>query len=75
MSRSAFAARFTAVVGSPPMTYVTMARMRSARTKLVAGESVAAVAQSLGYGSEAAFSRAFARTTGDTPGRMRRAAA
>ncbi|HWM17306.1 MAG TPA: AraC family transcriptional regulator [Microbacterium sp.] len=75
MSRSAFAARFTAVVGSPPMTYVTMARMRAARTKLVAGESVAAVAHSLGYGSEAAFSRAFVRTTGDTPGRMRRAAA
>jgi len=62
-------------VGSPPMTYVTMARMRAARTKLVAGESVAAVAHSLGYGSEAAFSRAFVRTTGDTPGRMRRAAA
>ncbi|RLK47512.1 AraC family transcriptional regulator [Microbacterium telephonicum] len=72
MSRSAFAARFAAVVGVPPMTYVTTTRMRTARTRLAAGETVAAVGASLGYGSEAAFSRAFARTTGETPGRLRR---
>jgi len=73
MSRSAFAARFTAVVGTSPMAYVTEARMRAARARLAGGETVAAVALSLGYGSEAAFSRAFTRITGDTPGRMRRA--
>lgn len=75
MSRSAFAARFNAVVGTPPMAYVAAARMRSARARLVEGESVLAVATAFGYGSEAAFSRAFARITGQTPGRVRRAAA
>ena len=74
MSRSAFAARFAAVVGMPPMAYVALSRMRSARARLADGETVAAVALSLGYGSEAAFSRAFARITGQTPGRIRRAA-
>jgi AraC-like DNA-binding protein len=75
MSRSVFAARFTAVVGTPPMTYVSAARMRAARAMLAEGRSVAAVAAAHGYGSEAAFSRAFARVTGETPGRVRRAAA
>ena len=75
MSRSSFAARFTAVVGMPPMTYVALARMRRARELLLGGSSVSVVASALGYGSEAAFSRAFARITGQTPGRVRRAAA
>lgn len=75
MSRSAFAARFTAMVGMPPMAYVVAARMRAARAMLASGESVATVAAAHGYGSEAAFSRAFSRTTGETPGRVRRAAA
>ncbi len=75
MSRSSFAARFTAVVGLPPMTYVALARMRRAREMLLGGSSVAVVASALGYGSEAAFSRAFARITGQTPGRVRRTAA
>ncbi|WP_026059702.1 AraC family transcriptional regulator [Microbacterium yannicii] len=75
MSRSAFAARFTAVVGMPAMSYVIATRMRAARAMLAAGESVAVVAAAHGYGSEAAFSRAFSRTTGQTPGRVRRALA
>lgn len=75
MSRSAFAARFTSVVGVPAMAYVTAARMRAARAMLASGQSVATVAAAHGYGSEAAFSRAFARTTGETPGRVRRAVA
>jgi len=75
MSRFSFAARFTAVVGMPPMTYVALARMRRARELLLGGSSVSVVASALGYGSEAAFSRAFARITGQTPGRVRRAAA
>lgn len=74
MSRSAFAARFGEVVGEPPMTYVTGARMRAAHAMLTQGQSVAAVAAAHGYGSEAAFSRAFARVTGETPGRVRRSA-
>lgn len=71
MSRSAFALRFSAVVGMPPMSYVAAARMRSARARLADGESVSVVANAFGYGSEAAFSRAFSRITGQTPGRMR----
>ena len=42
---------------------------------LLGGSSVSVVASALGYGSEAAFSRAFARVTGQTPGRVRRSAA
>lgn len=72
MSRSAFAARFTAVVGVPAMRYVAQWRMRAARHRLSAGDTVASVALAFGYGSEAAFSRAFSRTTGETPGRLRR---
>ncbi len=75
MSRSAFAARFTAVVGIPAMRYVAQWRMRAARHRLSAGATVASVALAFGYGSEAAFSRAYARTTGETPGRVRRRAA
>lgn len=75
MSRSAFAARFTAVVGVPAMRYVARWRMRAARQRLAAGDTVASVALAFGYGSEAAFSRAYARTTGETPGRVRRRAA
>ncbi len=75
MSRSAFAERFPAVVGMPPMAYVTTIRMRVARGMLAGGESVSVVAAALGYGSVAAFSRAFARTTGETPGLVRRSAA
>ncbi len=36
--------------------------------------SVSAVANAFGYGSDVAFSLAFARITGLTPGRVRRAA-
>lgn len=75
MSRSAFAARFTSLVGTSPMAYVSAARMRAARGMLTDGHSVAAVAAAHGYGSEAAFSRAFARITGETPGKIRRRAA
>ncbi|WP_404432183.1 AraC family transcriptional regulator [Microbacterium lacus] len=75
MSRSAFAARFSAVVGIPAMKYVAGWRMRAARHRLAAGDTVASVALALGYGSEAAFSRAYARTTGETPGQVRRRAA
>ena len=74
MSRSAFAARFNAVVGMPAVAYATTVRMRSARAMLADGRSVAEVALAHGYGSEAAFSRAFRRVTGQTPGRVRRAA-
>jgi AraC-like DNA-binding protein len=69
MSRSAFAARFTAVVGEPVMRYVTRWRMEVARDLLEAGGvTVAQLASRLGYRSEAAFSRAFSRVVGVSPG-------
>ena len=75
MSRSTFAARFTAVVGEPAMQYVTRWRMYVAADRLRdPNASVASVAGGLGYSSEAAFSRAFKRVNGSSPGRVRRAA-
>jgi AraC-like DNA-binding protein len=77
MSRSAFAARFTELVGVPVLRYLTEWRMRLAQSRLEEdGVTVATVAAELGYGSEAAFARAFKRVTGVAPrtaARQRRA--
>ena len=73
MSRSAFAARFTAMVGEPAMHYVARWRMHLALTWLrEGGVGVAEAASKLGYQSEAAFSRAFKRAMGYAPGAVRR---
>lgn len=75
MSRSAFAARFTALVGEPALAYVTRRRMHLALQRLREdGAGVAEVADRLGYRSEAAFSRAFKRVLGVSPGAARRGA-
>lgn len=72
LSRSTFAARFTALVGEPVMAYVTRWRMLVAHDRLRTGEeTVAAVAAAMGYRSEAAFSRAFRRVVGTPPGSVR----
>lgn len=69
MSRSAFAARFTELVGEPAMHYVTRWRMTVALDALQAeGATVAELAGRLGYRSDAAFARAFKRVTGRSPG-------
>ena len=69
MSRSAFAARFTELVGEPVMQYVTRWRMQVALDWLQHDDvPVAELAARLGYESEAAFSRAFKRTVGISPG-------
>jgi AraC-like DNA-binding protein len=74
MSRSAFAARFTELVGESAMHYVTRWRMNAARSRLVeSGVTVAEVANSVGYESEAAFNRAFKRHLGISPGAAKRA--
>ncbi len=68
MSRSAFAARFTDLVGEPAMRYVARWRMLHALDLLEGGgQTVASVAHEVGYDSEAAFSRAFKRITGSSP--------
>jgi AraC-like DNA-binding protein len=73
MSRSAFAARFTELVGEPVMAYVTRWRMQVALDWLRTDDvPVAVLAARLGYASEAAFSRAFKRAVGISPGAARR---
>jgi AraC-like DNA-binding protein len=73
MSRSAFSARFTALVGESVMRYVTRWRMQLAYARLQSdGIPVAALAERFGYESEAAFSRAFKRVIGQSPGACRR---
>jgi AraC-like DNA-binding protein len=72
MSRSAFAARFTDLVGEPAMRYVTRWRMHVAMNRLKDRDStVSEIARGLGYESEAAFSRAFKRIVGVSPGQAR----
>ncbi len=73
MSRSAFAARFTSVVGVPAMAYVQAWRMHVAADLLAGGATVASAAAATGYGSAAAFSRVFTRAAGRPPGSVRRA--
>jgi AraC-like DNA-binding protein len=73
MSRSAFAARFTELVGEPAMHYLARWRMHMALTWLKEdGATLGELASRLGYQSEAAFSRAFKRFIGVSPGVVRR---
>lgn len=73
MSRTAFSVTFGELVGEPPLRYLTALRMRRAAELLQdRGRSVAAVAEELGYETEAAFRRAFKRVQGVGPGAVRR---
>jgi AraC-like DNA-binding protein len=75
MSRSAFAARFTELLGEPVMRHVARWRMHVAVAALrEEAATVGELADRLGYRSEAAFSRAFKRVIGTSPGAVRRAA-
>ena len=75
MSRSAFAARFAALVGETPMHYIARWRMQVALTWLQEDDmTLAEMADRLGYQSEAAFSRAFKRFVRRSPGEVRRQA-
>ncbi len=68
MSRSVFALRFKDTVGTAPMEYLTRWRMMLAGDRLKnSGESISAIALSLGYDSESAFGKAFRRVMGCTP--------
>jgi len=75
-SRSVFAERFLAVTGLTPVRYVTELRMRLA-AQWIGRERVSIddAAYRLGYGSQAAFSRAFKRVMGHPPGAARGEAA
>lgn len=73
MSRSAFSSRFTELVGEPAMRYVTRWRMYHAWSLLREEETtVGDLSGRLGYESEAAFSRAFKRYLGVSPGAVRK---
>ena len=73
MSRSALAARFSELVGVPVMHYVARWRMHLAATWLRERDTgLGELASRLGYQSEAAFSRAFKRVVGVSPGAVRR---
>jgi AraC-like DNA-binding protein len=73
LSRSAFAARFSARVGKPPAAYLANVRLDAA-TDLLRDTSlpVTLIAEKVGYTSEAAFSRAFKHRYGTPPARWRR---
>lgn len=69
ISRSALAARFTQLVGQPPMKYLTNWRLQLASRQLqYSDDSIAKIAIQVGYESEAAFNRAFKRHVGVPPG-------
>lgn len=72
MSRTAFAELFAHTVGMPPIQYLAHWRATEARRLLKHRRfSVAAIAEMLGYRSEAAFRRFFKRIEGIGPGRVR----
>lgn len=72
MSRSAFSAKFSQLVGQSAMQYLTEWRMQLARAQLrTTSDPVGAIAMECGYASEAAFCKAFKRTYGVSPGRAR----
>jgi AraC-like DNA-binding protein len=73
LSRSALADRFIGLIGMPPMHYVASWRMQVATQKLRStNASLAQIADLVGYGSEAAFSRAFKKAFGAAPATWRR---
>ena len=73
LSRSALAERFTEFVGQPPMQYLANWRMQLAANYLLIGtDSIATIAERVGYESEAAFSRAFKKTVGTPPSEWRK---
>jgi AraC-like DNA-binding protein len=72
-SRSVLAERFSRLVGVAPMSYLTRWRVQLAAERLARGSAkVAAIGAQVGYDSEAAFSRAFKRETGQSPAAWRR---
>jgi AraC-like DNA-binding protein len=68
MSRTTFMSRFTALIGLPPIRYLTVWRMETAKLELrETSKSIARIAHVVGYVSEEAFSRAFKREFGLSP--------
>jgi AraC-like DNA-binding protein len=73
LSRSAFAERFSSLVGQPPMQYLTIWRLHLAAQRVRHGDSsIAKIGFEIGYDSDAAFSRAFKRQFGMSPDAWRK---
>jgi AraC-like DNA-binding protein/mannose-6-phosphate isomerase-like protein (cupin superfamily) len=73
LSRSAFASRFVDAVGQTPLKYLATWRLDLAADHLRAGTAkIAEIAAIVGYGSEAAFNRAFKAQFNVTPAAFRR---
>jgi len=72
MSRAVFARHFTGAVGVTPMAYLTRLRVQTAHEALIDRRvTVAQAAEIAGYATDAAFSRAFKRVYGLSPGTLR----
>ncbi|MDO9597296.1 MAG: AraC family transcriptional regulator [Azoarcus sp.] len=72
MSRSAFAGKFSELMGMPPMRYLALQRLQQASQRLQeTNEPLVVIAFDAGYESEAAFSRAFKKDYGLPPATWR----
>ena len=75
ISRSSFAAKFEQLIGEPPLQYVTRCRLgKAARLLQTSSTRIPEIAKLAGYGSVAAFHKAFKRSYQVGPGEFRRAA-
>ena len=72
LGRSAFAARFTRLVGQPVYSYLVARRMDEAALMLESGDdAIARIATRVGYETTTAFSKAFKQHYSFSPGRYR----
>jgi AraC-like DNA-binding protein len=73
MSRTSFATKFAAAVSASPIEYLTSWRMQKALRMMAEGEdNLATISSAVGYTSEPAFSKAFKRVIGESPGGFRK---
>lgn len=73
LSRSLFADKFAQLVGEPPLRYLKRLRLNAAAIRLRStNDKLSAIAADAGYDSAAAFTKAFKRILGKTPGEYRR---
>ncbi|WP_299512800.1 AraC family transcriptional regulator [uncultured Limnohabitans sp.] len=68
MSRARFAHHFKAVLGHTPAHHLSQWRIQTAQQLMQQGQSIQQAAHAVGYGSASAFTRAFVRALGQTPG-------